>query len=238
MHNALQHYLNVMLAYCERNFAPKQVLISFFNDEMRQRKSYFPEDEYNRRLAQGQQNLGIFYDQYKSSWVNDCRTELRLQNIEIEGVPLKGVIDRVDFLNDQELRIVDYKTGSHKADKIRAPKPPNNVEGGTYWRQLIFYKLLMENKSGEHRKVTTACISYLDLDKQGQLFEHQVNVSQDDIRQFKQLLVGSYRKIIAQDFYTGCGKETCEWCRFVNENIDPPSVSSEDIENLDDKMPV
>ena len=234
MHNSLQHYFNAMIADSEHNFPPKQVLLKFFEGEMRQRKTFFPEDEYKRKLEQGQQNLTLFYDQYQGDWVVNCRTELRLQNIEIEGVPLKGVIDRIDMINDQELRIVDYKTGSHNIDKVRPPKLPNRPEGGSYWRQLIFYKLLMENKGGEHRKVTTACISYLDLDKEGKLFEHQVKVSQEDIRQFKELLVKSYERIMAQDFYTGCGKETCEWCRFAKENIAPPSVSSEEVEEMDD----
>lgn len=234
IHNALQHYFNIMIADESNHFPEKERLIQFFSDEMRQRKSYFIKEEYERRLAMGKQNLAIFYDQYHKSWVNNCRTELRIQNVVIEGVPLKGVIDRIDILNEQELRIVDYKTGSHKKDKIRAPKLPNNPTGGNYWRQLIFYKLLLENKGGEHRKVSTASISYLDLDNEGKLFEHQVKISPKDIRDFKQLLQDSYRKIMDQEFYTGCGKERCEWCRFVTENINPPGLSSEEIEALDD----
>lgn len=235
MHNALQHYFNIMIADEQHQFPAKERLVQFFTEEMHQRQFYFPKDEYEHRLKMGEENLVIFYDQYHEDWVVNCHTELRIQNVEIEGVPIKGVIDRIDVLNDHELRIVDYKTGSHKKDKIRSPKLPNHPEGGSYWRQLIFYKLLIENKGSEHRKVSTASISYLDLDNEGKLFEHQVKISTQEVKDFKQLLSDSYQRIMDQEFYTGCGKETCEWCQFVTENINPPGLSSKEIEALDDK---
>ena len=66
---------------------------------------------------------------------------IEFKNVEVEGVPITGVIDRIDFLDNQTVHIVDYKTGSHKKDKLNPPTA-KNPHGGNYWRQLIFYKIL------------------------------------------------------------------------------------------------
>lgn len=236
MHNALQLYFNKMTADTAHQYPAENVLIDFFVEEMQKRKYSFPKEEYERRLKQGKNNLALYYQQYRTDWVKQVRTELRVQHVEVAGVPIKGVIDRIDVVNDLEVRIVDYKTGSHKSEKVRAPKEPTNPHGGAYWRQLVFYKLLLEASSTEHRKVADACIAYLDIDKEGQLFEHHVRISKKEEEQFTQMLQESYSRIQAQDFYTGCAKEDCEWCSFVKENISTtPSMSSEAIEALDDR---
>ena len=55
-----------------------------------------------------------------------------------------------------------------------------------------------------------------------------------EMKEVKDLLRTTYDKIMRQDFYTGCGKEDCEWCQFVQEDIQPPSHTKENIEELDD----
>jgi DNA helicase-2/ATP-dependent DNA helicase PcrA len=233
MHNALQRYFNSMLAQADRIFPPASVLIKLFTEEMQQVKPYFIPEEYERRLEQGQRNLQRYHDQFQGTWLQNCRTELNIQQVEIEGVPVKGVIDRIDILNDRQVRIIDYKTGSHNDQKLSAPKAAY-PQGGHYWRQLIFYKLLWENKSGETRAVASAAISYLDIDKHGDLTMEEMTFSPEGIRQVKQLLQESYAKIRAHEFYTGCGEPNCEWCNFVREDYAPPSFSSEAVEALDD----
>ncbi len=58
---------------------------------------------------------------------------------------LKGKLDKLEFVG-KEVNVVDYKTGDpDKAkDKLKPPqeKIPN---GGDYWRQAVFYKILLDN---------------------------------------------------------------------------------------------
>ncbi|MEL7219936.1 MAG: ATP-dependent DNA helicase [Bacteroidota bacterium] len=233
MHNALQRYFNSMLAQAEKQFPLASALVKLFTEEMQQVRPYFSAEEYDRRLEQGQRNLERYHEQFHHTWLSTCRTELNVQQVEIEGVPVKGVIDRIDILNERQVRIIDYKTGSHNKQKLRAPTTAH-PEGGNYWRQLIFYKLLWENKSGETRKVASAAISYLDIDKHGELTMEEMPFTSKGIQEVKTLLRESYDKILAHEFYTGCGKPTCEWCNFVREDYAPPSFSSEAVEGLDD----
>lgn len=233
MHNALQRYFNAMLKQEPKQFPPANELLLYFKEEMRQRKAYFSSDEYERRLEQGLYNLQQLYDQQHSSWPFHCQTELLVQQVEIDGVPVKGIIDRLDFLEEQQLAIVDYKTGSHNDRKIKRPTPANPY-GGNYWRQLAFYSLLLENRPGEKRQIASTAICYLDLDKKGQLTQEDITISKSDKQQVRLWLQASYQQILAHDFYEGCGKPTCEWCQFVQENVAPPIHTAELVEEADD----
>ena len=233
LHNALQRYFNQMLGQTERSFPEKALLIEFFADEMEKARSFFSKQEYQAKLAQGKENLSKYYDQFNQSWTTQCRTELRLQQIEVEGVPMKGVIDRIDFLSEQDVAIIDYKSGSHNNSKLRPPTS-SKPKGGNYWRQLAFYKLLWESRSGEQRNVKQAAISYLDLNKRGELTIESIDLSVGELRKAKQMIRQSYDHIMAQHFYTGCGEPTCEWCNFVKEDMLPPAHTTAEIEELDD----
>ena len=233
LHNALQRYFNQMLGQTERSFPEKALLIEFFADEMEKARSFFSKQEYQAKLAQGKENLSKYYDQFNQSWTTQCRTELRLQQIEVEGVPMKGVIDRIDFLSEQDVAIIDYKSGSHNNSKLRPPTS-SKPKGGNYWRQLAFYKLLWESRSGEQRNVKQAAISYLDLNKRGELTIESIDLSVGELRKAKQMIRQSYDHIMAQHFYTGCGESSCEWCNFVKEDMLPPAHTTAEIEELDD----
>ncbi|PTM10751.1 MAG: ATP-dependent helicase [Bacteroidetes bacterium] len=233
MHHALQRYFNQLLTQTERQFPPAAVLVELFTEEMLQARTYFNSAEFAVRLEQGQRNLQRYYDQFHSTWTTQVRTEMYIQQVEVAGVPIKGVIDRVDLMDERTVQIVDYKTGSHNPTQLRPPTTTNPL-GGNYWRQLVFYKLLWENKGGENRSVNTAAISYLDINKEGLLTMENLDFSPEAIRQVTGMLKDSYAKIMAQDFYTGCGEPDCEWCRFVQDDLQPPTFSKPEVEAVDD----
>jgi RecB family exonuclease len=58
-------------------------------------------------------------------------------SLKLWGVPLRGVIDRVDRLADGTLAVIDYKTGKYRK--------PNPKFGDNYTPQLVLYALAMES---------------------------------------------------------------------------------------------
>lgn len=64
--------------------------------------------------------------------VNVFSTEAKLSDVDISGVPVVGFIDRVDRIND-ELRVVDYKTGKQKKS--------SSIFGDPHGDQLRIYAL-------------------------------------------------------------------------------------------------
>jgi DNA helicase-2/ATP-dependent DNA helicase PcrA len=233
LHVALQRYFDTMLNDPERRFPPAGELVATFEREMRRRRGYFPPREYERRLAMGRRVLADYHRDKQADWPRQVRTELRIRHAEVDGVPLTGTIDLVHYRNDREVRLVDYKTGRYRRDKLRAPTPKLPY-GGNYWRQLHFYKLLFDNQPGVLHRATAATVSYLTPDDHGAFREETLRFEPEAVAETRQLIREVYTKIAAGDFLTGCGKADCRWCRFLREDVEVDSFRSWGVEELDD----
>jgi DNA helicase-2/ATP-dependent DNA helicase PcrA len=135
----------------------------------------------------------------------------------MDDIPLKGKIDKLEF-NGNEVTIIDYKTGDPEkcSDKLARPgsKEP---QGGDYWRQAVFYKIIMDLYPKEWN-VTAVEFDFVEPDKKKQYRKERVSISSIDIDLVKDQIKDVWTKIQRKDFYTGCGKEDCHWCRFVKTN--------------------
>ena len=218
LHEALETYFNRMRVDPARIFPSKEELLFNFEDSLARRRGLFRGEAFDRRLEQGRRELGLYYDRHRASWTEDCEIELTIRNAEWNGIPLTGKIDRVDVLSDAFVRVVDYKissSGSGAKSKLRPPTK-SKPEGGSYWRQLAFYKLLYDSRPGQIRRVKLGAISFLLVNQAGaQPFEELV-LQPKDMDGLKVLLKDVWGRIQERDF-TGCGQEDCEWCRFVGE---------------------
>jgi DNA helicase-2/ATP-dependent DNA helicase PcrA len=64
------------------------------------------------------------------------------------------------------VNVVDYKTGD--PEKARSKLiPPNEKEpkGGDYWRQAVFYKILVDNYESKQWKVMSTEFDFIEPDK-------------------------------------------------------------------------
>ncbi|MFX6035753.1 hypothetical protein ABTE74_20440, partial [Acinetobacter baumannii] len=86
-----------------------------------------------------------YYDTHINSFNKIVAIERSIKNVVVKGVPLKGKLDKLEF-DGKAVNVVDYKTGDFEKAlaKLKAPneKEPN---GGDYWRQAVFYKILVDN---------------------------------------------------------------------------------------------
>ncbi len=236
MHNALQHGFGKMLLSKSKHFPSANAFARLFEEEMMKLQGNFSRKEFERRMEIGKQNILAYYNQFAAKWHKKVRLEYDLKNVEMEGVPLTGTIDRLELHDPNEAHIVDYKTGSRDGSKL---KRPNNADWqtaqqntGTYWRQLVFYKILYENYRHHGRKVKSAEISYLEPDAKGVFGSKTITFREEDVIYVKALIKDTYQKIMTQQFYEGCG--ACKWCDFVRKNVVVDSFSNEEVEGLDD----
>ena len=216
LHEALETYFNRMRADSARIFPSKEELLFNFEDSLVRRRGLFRDGAFTRRLEQGRRELGLYYDRYRATWTEDCEIEITIRNAEWNGIPLTGKIDRVDVLSDAYVRVVDYKTSSSGSSVRAKLRPPtkSKPEGGPYWRQLAFYKLLFDSKPGQIRRVKSGAISFLLVNQAGeQPFEDMI-IQPKDMDALKVVLKQVWGGIQEQDF-AGCGKADCEWCHFV-----------------------
>ncbi|MDB5137530.1 MAG: ATP-dependent helicase [Mucilaginibacter sp.] len=206
----------------EDEFMPTENFMRDFSMYMFRNRDSFTKDDFKRRLAYGEKILPPFYEQNTEKWNKVALVELPIKNIEIEGVPIKGNLDKVEF-SGKLVTVVDYKTGNVKYAKEKLLRPnDNNPNGGDYWRQAVFYKLLVEHDHAKDWNVVDAVFDFVEPINDGEYYKEHISISQEDITTVTEQIKTVYQKILAHDFNTGCGKKECDWCHFVRSNFTQP----------------
>ena len=133
---------------------------------------------------------------------------------------------------NSEGRLVDYKTG--RPDSAKAKTPTNRKpEGGPYWRQLLFYKILFEAKNSSGVLAKQGRIAFLEPDDQGNYLQVDVSMGPAEVDQLGALLKRVYQGIQNHDF-SPCDKPECFWCRFEKDHVHPDLRLPVPEEKLDD----
>lgn len=233
MHYALSKLFEIRELDPAHRLPTAEEAVSYFVAEMKRLSGYFTRSEYKRRVEMGTTHLQLYYQQHQSKWPEKILVELPVKNTEIDGVPVKGVIDRIDFAPKSSIvEIVDYKTGQPRQSRF-AKFTEANPNGGLYRRQLIFYKLLYESAQKEFT-AKKGTIAYFEPDFHHEFTTKSLTFTANDVGIVRSLIKDSYAKIQAQAFYEGCGEPTCKWCNFVKNNIMVDSFADEEAEALDD----
>ena len=140
VHYALEQLFKKMQE--KEQFHPVENFIYDFEWYMNRHRESFTKEQFNRRIEYGYIILKDYYEKYLYSWSKIVSVERSIRNVVVNGVPLKGKLDKLEF-DGKSVNVVDYKTGD--PEKAR-PKllAPNDKEpkGGDYWRQAVFTKYL------------------------------------------------------------------------------------------------
>lgn len=217
VHHALQRLFEKMKLNGEQ-FAPVSDFIDDFNWYMRRHRESFTREQFNRRMEYGVDVLTNYYNKYISQWNKVVAVERNIKNVVVNDVPLKGKLDKMEFYG-KEANVVDYKTGDpEKAREKLMPPNEKNPNGGDYWRQAVFYKILVDNYEQKAWQVVSTEFDFVEPDKKKEYQKRKVVIQPEDITTVKQQISLVWNKIQERDFYTGCGKEDCHWCNFVKTN--------------------
>jgi DNA helicase II / ATP-dependent DNA helicase PcrA len=263
MHDALRRGFEKMLRNVpeKRQFPFAGEFVQFFEAEMKRQQGFFSKKDFERRMALGRQYLHDYVAKHQNNWTKNCKVEQDFKFVSVEGVPIMGVIDRIDYVDKAglEAHIVDYKTGSQDTSRLKRPDvelaPKGQAvrqlavgsqsletrnskletwAGGAYWRQLVFYKILFENWRNNPALAVSAEISYLEPDAKGAFTDKRIHFEPGDVAFVKNLIVDTYGKIMRQEFYEGCGEANCSWCNFLKNQQQVDSFADEEEEGLDD----
>jgi DNA helicase-2/ATP-dependent DNA helicase PcrA len=219
VHFALQKLFEEMQKNEKQEFPPKEKMLSSFVWYMKRHRENFTQEAYDRRMEYGDKVLGDYYDNYIKSFNKIVAVERNIKNV-VNGIPIKGKIDKMEF-SGNAVNVVDYKTGDvnsvYTNKKLKVPND-ENPNGGDYWRQAVFYKILIDNMEGKDWKVVSSEFDFVEPDKTKGYQKRKIFIEPADITTVKQQISEVWNKIQAHDFYTGCGKEDCYWCNFVKEN--------------------
>jgi DNA helicase-2/ATP-dependent DNA helicase PcrA len=218
VHNALERYFKEMKA-AGKVFPPKEDLIRYFEQSLYFEAEGLTKTEYERRLEQGRTVLSDYFDRNINHWSTAVEIEFKVPRYLLDGVPVTGKIDKLEFEGDT-CTVIDYKTGDpDKGAKAQTAQPDEKQPaGGDYWRQMVFYKLLIENAPDVRWRVRIGMFDYVEPGrKSGEYKQVWVPVYESDEQIVRTQLRDAYSRIMNHEFSEGCGKPDCHWCSFARK---------------------
>jgi len=216
VHAALRHFFDKYKN--EEDMSRKEFLILFKNYLMKQPLS---DIDFEESLEKGEKSLGGYYDFYKGKWKRSIINEFNIGGVFLpinkledgeDSILLKGKLDKLEIDEDGNVNVVDYKTSK--------PKSRNEIEGktknskGDYKRQLVFYKLLLDNYEKGKYKMTTGEIDFTEPDDAGKCHKEKINISDEDTKILAEDIKKIVKEIATFSFWNKkCDDKKCEYCQ-------------------------
>lgn len=207
------------------------------------RKESFTKDEFKTKKLYIEEFLPRYYDEYVSTWSPVVSIEKRFKDTTIEDVPVTGAIDKVSF-DGKNATLVDYKTGQYwrstSGKKFNRPGEKTNKDtahyvsefGGDYWRQAVFYKLLVQSDPKLDWNVVASEFDFVEPNQNtGKFDKHTFEITPEDEAEVRRQTKLVFQKIRNKEFDTGCGEPDCQWCNFVKSSYtNQPHTVLEEVE--------
>jgi len=258
VHFALEQLFKRMNATETKTFADEQSFLQDFKWFMRRNQDSFTEAEYKRRVEYGEEILPRYYREYIGQWNKITSVEKSYKNVLVNGVPINGKLDKMEF-DGNFVNVVDYKTGSYKNAKTKFGRPnPGAVAkaladekepkfedlfGGDYWRQAVFYKLIMDHDATKKWEMRSSEFDFVEpLVQPGEngvnqykFHKEKIEIISQDLETVSQQIQEVYAKIKAKQFSPGCGKVDCHWCNFTTDHYQTAGLNQAQEEGADEE---
>jgi DNA helicase II / ATP-dependent DNA helicase PcrA len=234
--NAVHYALRRLYERMERQKVPKMptetTFVKDFEQELRRWQQRLSPIDFANKLAQGRLHLPNFYKERAANWNKKALVERGFKGVVWQGIPITGTVDKMENNTtfDDYFDIIDFKTGNPENTKINYENPNDSA----IWRQMAFYKILIENYRGYNWVVERATIDCVTPDKSGVFQQQQFMFGQQDMEPFQNQLKGVWAKIQAHDFYTGCAEKDCDWCNFTRRYQNTDALGDTINELMDD----
>ncbi|MDO8741977.1 MAG: ATP-dependent DNA helicase [bacterium] len=173
-------------------------------------------------MKKGEEAIRAYLTQESDGFQNVYESEFSISvTITVPGVgdiPISGKLDRLDKKADGTVVVIDYKTGKAKSEnEIRGLTQSSD---GGYYRQLVFYKLLL-NKDGRYAMSETA-LHFVEPNEKGKCAIRSFAISDEEVAALEAELVAAAQAIADGSAFTSvCDPETCSYCDLVGFLIAP-----------------
>ncbi|MCO6494548.1 MAG: ATP-dependent helicase [Bacteroidetes bacterium] len=218
------------------NFWDADRLCQEFEKQMGNQRDAFTESDFAQLMNYGKEKLKQYYN-YKIDYILSIPKILTEQRIytEMEGIKINGIADRLDF-SGRTAHLIDYKTGKLDGINKKMNKPvPGALEttsfesryGGDYWRQMVFYKILVEGANYDWH-IDTATIECIEADKFDKI-SIAMMINPEDIEIVKNQIKKANAGIKSKEFRKGCGDKDCHWCNFEKKVLEGKNYEFESL---------
>jgi len=218
VHYALEQLFRTMQSSTQQQFPDQQVFVSYFDVYMHRHRESFTREQFERRMEYGHIVLPDYHNKYINNWNKIVAIERNIRHVVVNNVPLKGKMDKLEF-DGKLVNVVDYKTGDPDKAKSKLLSPNDkDPNGGDYWRQAVFYKILLDHYESRGWQVISSEFDFIEPDNRKNYRKEKLIIRPEDITTVTHQITDTWQKIHRHEFYVGCGKENCHWCNFVKTN--------------------
>lgn len=219
IHYALEKIMRDMKADPTQAFPPVERLIDHFEFYMRRNKEKFSNEGFQHKLSYGNDLLTEVYNHEIIHWSKQVVLEEHVK-ATIKGIPIKGFMDKIEYHEQGDI-VVDYKTGdpSKAKKKFDVCDPIKENIGGDYWRQAIFYKLLLDYQHPRKYKSGAAQFLFIEPNSETKQLVKPVTVvfSKQQEAYVIDQITSTWEKIHQHQFYEGCGDKYCDSCNLTKK---------------------
>ena len=209
MHKALQIFFDAKKAGKK---ADKDVLLQTFGRNLERRPLG---DRDKAMLAKkGVDALGGYFDTWHATWNFNTINEFKISGVVFgDGIKLTGNLDKLEVDNTgKEVTMVDYKT--------KQPQSRNWIEGktkdtqsGSFKRQLVFYKLLLNLKPEKTYRMREGVIDFLEPNERGVYKREAFEITDTEVKDLGEIIARVADEIVNMRFWNRrCDDAGCEFC--------------------------
>ncbi|MDQ3244733.1 MAG: ATP-dependent helicase, partial [bacterium] len=169
------------------------------------------EEKFKER---GESALIDYYKEYASSWTYKVEMQFHAtRNFELKNkelLKISGMIDKIEYINDlfsPNVNIIDHKTGKAFSEKSKEEKED-------YERQLVFYKLLLENYEKKDFKINKSILDFVEKNKKGKFEQYSLEITKEHLDKLHNEINLCAEQVLSMEFLKlGCQKKDCQWCK-------------------------
>lgn len=209
---------------------PARQAVEIFTVALQRYRSHFTDQEYINTLEHGRQTLPVYVGEMLPRWQSAQKVELEvaIRDVEWQGYPINGKLDKIEHYPGG-IMVVDYKTGNAVNGKKKLRRPGSDDwrtdPGGDYWRQLVFYDLLLRADRRQQSPLLAGVMEFVEPGDKGQIEREELEITEEDRSVVTEQIAWAMEGIRALRFDEGCHEDTCIWCQLVDHHILPDSLS-------------
>ena len=208
IHEALKNYFDALK---DGKNLKKDYLLKRFKESLE--KQSISKGEYSEMLSKGEKALIGYFDYYHKSWKTNILNEINIRGISLnKDITINGKIDKIEILDSSDnVNVVDYKTGKSKSrNEILGL---NKIADKNYLRQLIFYKLLLNNYQNGKFKVASGEIDFIQPDEKGNYKKELFTIDDKMVLELEEQIKLVAKEIMDLSFWgKTCENKNCEFC--------------------------
>ncbi|MBX4198530.1 ATP-dependent helicase [Candidatus Parcubacteria bacterium] len=176
--------------------------------------------DYDEALKKGKEALRGYYKTYYPSWTRRLFTEFSIPAVffpvqlgdgKVEEILICGKLDKIELSDNNTVTVVDYKTAKPKTHNEIMGKTKNS--DGDYYRQLMFYKILLDGYDKGTYKMKAGEIDFIEPDSKDKYHKERFEMVEADIEEVKKTISRVAHEIYNFTFWDKVCEDDCEFCR-------------------------